>query len=199
MGRPAKTDDPRRTILEAARALVLEHGHQDLSLRAVAAKAGFSPASLYEYFEGKDDLMGALAQGASAQLGRAMQAAIDEARTAQTALVGIGEAYVCFARDHREDFLLLFQRLPSRRSAMEQAIPENSPYAVLAGVVREALVERGHRPSAKTVEHAAYALWSLAHGLSMLQLTHLRGFAADFDAADKKALTALVRGLDLKD
>ena len=39
---PAKTDDPRRTILEAARALVLEGGHEAASLRQVAARAGYS-------------------------------------------------------------------------------------------------------------------------------------------------------------
>src|SRR5687768_12961991 len=47
----------RRQILLAARELVLELGADAVSLRAVAARANYSPASLYEYFEGKDDLL----------------------------------------------------------------------------------------------------------------------------------------------
>ena len=48
------------TILTAAKELIHENGFNRLSLRAVAARAGFSPASLYEYFTGKDDIIDGL-------------------------------------------------------------------------------------------------------------------------------------------
>ena len=47
----------RANILSVAREQILAHGVENLSLRGVAEQAGYSPASLYEYFDGKDDLI----------------------------------------------------------------------------------------------------------------------------------------------
>ena len=63
----------RGAILEAARRVGARDG--DLSLRAVAAEAGFAPAALYGYFSGKDDLLLALAAEDMTQLARAMREA----------------------------------------------------------------------------------------------------------------------------
>src|SRR5580693_1330301 len=51
----------RSSILAAARRVAARDGARDMSLRAVAAEAGFAPAALYGYFRGKDDLLLALA------------------------------------------------------------------------------------------------------------------------------------------
>ena len=51
----------RSSILEAARRVAARDGARDLSLRAVAAEAGFAPAGLYSYFRSKDELLLALA------------------------------------------------------------------------------------------------------------------------------------------
>jgi AcrR family transcriptional regulator len=65
----------RSSILEAARRVAARDGARDLSLRAVAAEAGFAPAGLYGYFRGKDDLLLALAADDLTQLARAMREA----------------------------------------------------------------------------------------------------------------------------
>ena len=51
----------RSSILDAARRVAARDGARDLSLRAVAAEAGYAPAGLYGYFSGKDELLLALA------------------------------------------------------------------------------------------------------------------------------------------
>jgi AcrR family transcriptional regulator len=63
----------RGSILEAARRVAVRDG--DLSLRAVAAEAGFAPAALYGYFSSKDDLLLALAAEDMTQLARVMREA----------------------------------------------------------------------------------------------------------------------------
>jgi len=65
----------RSSILEAARRVAARDGARDLSLRAVAAEAGFAPAGLYGYFRGKDELLLALAADDLTQLARAMREA----------------------------------------------------------------------------------------------------------------------------
>jgi len=63
----------RSGILDAARRVAARGGARELSLRSVAAEAGFAPAALYGYFSGKDELLLALAADDLASLSRAMR------------------------------------------------------------------------------------------------------------------------------
>jgi AcrR family transcriptional regulator len=65
----------RAAILEAARRVAAREGARDLSLRGVAAEAGFAPAALYSYFTGKDELLLALAAEDLSSVARAMRGA----------------------------------------------------------------------------------------------------------------------------
>ena len=75
----------RTAILEAARRVAARDGARDLSLRGVAAEAGFAPAALYGYFRSKDELLLALAADDLSQLARNM-------REAGSGLAGAGAA-----------------------------------------------------------------------------------------------------------
>jgi AcrR family transcriptional regulator len=91
----------RSAILEAARRVAARDGARDLSLRAVAAEAGFAPAGLYGYFRNKDELLLALAADDLTHLARAMREAgsIRGASTAALTLLGGTEtiAAACLA------------------------------------------------------------------------------------------------------
>jgi AcrR family transcriptional regulator len=63
----------RAAILDAARRVAARDGARDLSLRGVAAEAGFAPAALYSYFTGKDELLLALAAEDLSYIARAMR------------------------------------------------------------------------------------------------------------------------------
>jgi len=63
----------RIAILDAARRVAARDGARDLSLRGVAAEAGFAPAALYGYFRNKDELLLALAADDLTSLARAMR------------------------------------------------------------------------------------------------------------------------------
>jgi AcrR family transcriptional regulator len=68
-------DAARAGILEAARRVAAREGARNLSLRGVAAEAGFAPAALYGYFASKDDLLIALAAEDLGSMARAMRTA----------------------------------------------------------------------------------------------------------------------------
>ena len=65
----------RTAILDAARRVAARDGARDLSLRGVAAEAGFAPAALYGYFRNKDELLLALAADDLSELARVMRGA----------------------------------------------------------------------------------------------------------------------------
>lgn len=80
-------------ILDAARRLAEREGARNLSLRGVAAEAGFAPAALYVYFRNRDELMVALAADDLARLAQAMrqprQASNGESRLAAAGLAAL--------------------------------------------------------------------------------------------------------------
>ncbi len=63
----------RNAILEAARRVATREGAGDLSLRAVAGEAGYAPASVYEYFRNRAELVLALAAEDMGSLARAVR------------------------------------------------------------------------------------------------------------------------------
>jgi AcrR family transcriptional regulator len=63
----------RTAILEAGRRVAERDGARDMSLRGVAAEAGFAPAALYGYFRNKDELLLALAAEDLTTLARVMK------------------------------------------------------------------------------------------------------------------------------
>ena len=62
---PSSTD---RRILDAATALFYEKGYHGTSIREVAAAVGIKPASLYNHYPGKEDLLFVIAYGTMAEL-----------------------------------------------------------------------------------------------------------------------------------
>ena len=106
------------TILTAAKELIHENGFNRLSLRAVAARAGFSPASLYEYFTGKDDII----DGLCAQIDRSWADKLKSVTSVSELTLG----YVDFGLTSPDDFQLLYQRamLPDQEEYIPQLFRE---------------------------------------------------------------------------
>src|SRR3954462_14169770 len=52
----------QRAILDAARDLFVAEGFQNASIRKIAERVEYSPAAIYSYFPGKDELFFALAE-----------------------------------------------------------------------------------------------------------------------------------------
>jgi AcrR family transcriptional regulator len=195
--RTATHEETRQKLLKTARHLVLKRGHEGLSLREIARAAGFSPAALYEYFDGRDAIVAALAREAAGSLKLALDRSLrgEDGKGSAEPLAQLGLAYVAWAQAHAEDFLLLFQRLPSKRRSTREDPPADSPYGVVFAAVRRAEEAGRVRSRGKeSTERLAYGLWAAAHGMAMLQLTHLAGFDTDFRAADAAVFEAIFRG-----
>jgi AcrR family transcriptional regulator len=185
----------KAAILRAARAAILEQGPARFSLRDVARRSGYSPAGLYEYFSGKPDLVRAVADESLAQLHAYLSRAATDRSTAQR-LVQLGLAYIRFARENPQHFMLIFTQLPSQRATLQVPPAGTSPYQLVIQAAQDG-IDAGvfvARPGFGA-EQIAYGLWAMAHGMAMLQQTHLQHFAADFEAHDWQVLEQFVAGL----
>jgi AcrR family transcriptional regulator len=69
-------------VLDAALGLFAEHGYERTSTNAIAARAGMSPGSLYQFFPNKEAIAEALATRVVEQMRSAHSAAFDLTRVA---------------------------------------------------------------------------------------------------------------------
>src|ERR1700679_1484678 len=131
----------RSQILEAARRVAARDGARDLSLRSVAAEAGFAPAGLYGYFRSKDELLLALAADDLTQLARAMREAGRRKRRRRHA-AGASGRY----RDHGRGFASLAARRRRQRCRTAVQWPDDRGVARAVGSERASF-----RQSAKSM------------------------------------------------
>src|SRR5437016_4600545 len=91
--RQAVSQHKRALILDAARAVFEEEGLEGASLRAIAARAGYTAAALYFHFESKEAIYAEVLRRSLAALGDAVNAAIRAARSPATRLRAAAMAF----------------------------------------------------------------------------------------------------------
>jgi AcrR family transcriptional regulator len=195
-----------QAILDAARHLINEKGVDGLSMRAIAERIDYSPAGLYEYFGSKEEIIGALCQQGHRRL-TAYMAAVDQNLLFRAYFLEIGLAYVQFAVQNPDFFLLMFTHHTTGAGdliALEQwlasdAMQADSSFVILVDAIKRGVAEGilRIRPEMGVIE-MAFAAWATVHGIAMLRITHLRSLQADFDTLTRETLLAFGKGLALR-
>jgi len=103
----------RMAILEAARRVAAREGAANLSLRGVAAEAGFAPAALYGYFANKNALLVALAADDLTALAHALRDARGDGRPSLAAAARAALALL----ENTESFAAVPSALSARAGA----------------------------------------------------------------------------------
>lgn len=62
----------REQILDAARACLLEHGLEAVSMEMIIARSGLSTGAVYRYFKGKDEIIRAAVAATTGEIGAAV-------------------------------------------------------------------------------------------------------------------------------
>jgi AcrR family transcriptional regulator len=153
--------DLRAACVRAAMELLEEGGEAALSLRAVARRAGVSPAAPYRHYADREALVSAVAAVGYRELAERLAAAHPSPSTPQQ-LAGVATAYVQFALDRPALFRIMFGE-PCDRDNDERV----AATAAVSLYVRE-IVQRSF-PHADA-DAMATAIWALAHGLAFLHL-----------------------------
>jgi len=159
----------RRLILETAMKLFLEEGFGNVSIRRIADKIEYSPATIYLYFKDKDEILYALHTDGFEELFRRQQAVTAVSDT-RSRLLKHGEIYIKFALENPEYYNLMF----IMRSTAKKITPENDwvvgrrSYEFFMKDVQSAIEAGILATSDVTV--ATFSLWSHAHGIAALIL-----------------------------
>ena len=184
----------RQAILYAAQQIIVEHGTDRLSIREIANRIEYSPSGLYEYFRGKEEILQELCNEGFVRLSTTLRARTTSKSPIQR-LIECGIAYLEFALQHPEQYLLMFSRVPAIYLSLEE-IKQDSAYGFLRQVIQECI----DAAEIQVREHygldeISYQSWALLHGIAMLRLTLFSKESNDFDAFNRRAVETAVESL----
>jgi AcrR family transcriptional regulator len=176
--------DLRSELIRAALELLDEGGETALSLRAVARRAGVSPAAPYRHYADREALISAIAAIGYDELAGRLAAAHPAPSTPEE-LASVAAAYVQFALERPALFRMMFGE-PCDRDNDERVAATAAVSAYLRSIVERTFPEAD--PDA-----LATAVWALVHGLAFLHLDGKLDAATPAAAADR--VTAAINAL----
>jgi AcrR family transcriptional regulator len=160
----------RQKILNAARRMLVDHGYEGTTMRAIAARIGYTPTAIYHYFKDKDALVAEL----SALDYRAFSQALQRTGTAGDPvdrLGQIGAAYVDFGVTHPMQYQFLFMmRRPKGAARSVPGDPDKEAYGFLRQTCAEAIAAGRLRPEFTDPDELAQMAWGSVHGLVALRV-----------------------------
>ena len=162
-------EDLRRAILDAARALFLQHGYERTSMRMIAQRIAYSPTTLYLYFKDKDAIFHALHSEAFQLLGGRL-APLAHVADPMERLFAMGRVYLHFALEHPELYDLMFIMEAPMCVVDEMHIWEegDNVFRVLTATVGEAMKQKKFRKG--DVEITSFLIWGTVHGMAALHV-----------------------------
>ena len=153
--------DLRAALIRAAIELLEESGETELSLRAVARRAGVSPAAPYRHYADREALVSAVAAVGYRELAEQLAAAHPSPSTPEQ-LASVAIAYVQFALERPALFRIMFGE-PCDRDNVERVAATAAVSQYVRGIVERTFPEAD-------AEALATAVWALVHGLAFLFL-----------------------------
>jgi AcrR family transcriptional regulator len=185
----------RKTLLDAAVALIGEVGPQAFTLREVARRAGVSHNAPYRHFANKTDLLLAVAAEGFDRLTAVMEKALAKGRSPLERLELCGCGYVDFALRWPNHLLVMFE-LPGglrEHNDKEQAAGKKA-FSVLLNCITAAQ-QVGELPAGDPLP-LAWTAWSMVHGIAKLATSgNLPLNAASTIAFTRKAGRSITLGM----
>jgi AcrR family transcriptional regulator len=165
----------KEALVEAARALMTEHGPHGFTLSEAAKRVGVTAAAPYRHFADRRDLMSELARRGFDLFAERLTGAWDDGRPEPgTALKRMGRAYLNFATSEPGLYTAMFDNAKSLHG-QAAAFVANKAFDGLSRAVGGVIMAAGGNPA--DIRRLALEIWALAHGTAMLTL------AGHFDSA----------------
>lgn len=163
----------RRELIQAAKDLLADTGDpRELTLRAVAKRAGVAAPSTYRHFHDIDELKTAVVQACFADLDQARSEAAAGIHDPVRALFARAQAYCLFGLSHPGHYRLMFgpdADLPAALIYDSPTSPGRAAFDSLTTGIRDCQRTGAARNDADAFE-LAIAMWALEHGLVTLRL-----------------------------
>ena len=149
-------------IVAAARELAETEGWEAVTTRRLAERIAYSQPVLYSHFQGRDEIVGAVALGGFAELRDAFRRAVPSGLAGRAAVAALAEAYITFAAQHPAVYDAMFS-LSSGLPFADETTPAPLHEAFMA-----LLDTLGQVAGATDPELFTEVCWAALHGLVTL-------------------------------
>jgi AcrR family transcriptional regulator len=166
--REREREEVRRKILDAARDLFASEGYDKVTMRRIAEAIEYSPTTIYNHFEDKDDLVRALCEEDFARLFAALSPALVSAADPLETIRQLGRAYCAFGLEHPNHYRFMFMT-PDKADEPDETSPGRRSFGLLLQAVSIAM-DSG-RLRREDPDLVAQVLWSSIHGAVALLIT----------------------------
>lgn len=160
----------RNALIEAGIKIINENGEEALSLRKVAASCGVSHAAPYAHFPDKESLLNAIKETVTNSLIDELKSAANDpsVKSAEEAIMIMGEKYILFFRKHPDYFNFLFQKQKIRiHTDMTTEDPDDyEPFNHLKRYVKKFFKERNMNLTDTEQEMFLLHTWGIVQGLA---------------------------------
>ena len=162
----------RNALIEAGIKIINENGEDALSLRKAAAACGVSHAAPYAHFADKESLLAAIKETVTNGLIEELKSAAHapSVKSAEDALLIMGERYILFFKNHPDYFNFLFhkQNIQIHTNMSEEDSDDYEPFLHLKRYVKKFFGE--HHMNLTDTEQELFLLqtWGIVHGLASL-------------------------------
>ena len=192
-------EELKQQMLDAARELFVRDGYESVSMRKIANKIEYSPATIYTYFKDKDEILDCLCEETFLKLSQEKMAAVHKMTGDPLEILKKGmETYIRFGLDHPEHYIVTFiLRAPiyekpghyeTRKAKAGKACIDN-----MRRIVRRCM-EEGKIKNAD-LEETSQSLWAGIHGLTALLITKPGFPFVEREKLIQRTLEVLVRGV----
>jgi AcrR family transcriptional regulator len=166
--REREKEEIRRKILDAARELFAREGYDRVTMRAIADAIEYSPTTIYNHFEDKDDLVMALCYE---DFGRLLGALSQGPRPDDPLewIRQLGRAYAQFGATYPNHYRFMFMSPEKARIEKHDVSPGEQSFGLLRAAVAEAIDKGRFVPG--DPDTMAQVLWAALHGVVSLHVT----------------------------
>ena len=155
--------DLRQALISAALDLIEDSDADEVTLRAVARRAGVSSAAPYHHFADKNALLAAVARDGFESLSEVQLEVLARPGSARDRLERLVTEYVLFALRHPTHYRLMFRTPPSMVDGAEAMALREVALGTFGRLV-EAVNAVNVRISAQEAARRALLGWATAHG-----------------------------------
>jgi AcrR family transcriptional regulator len=155
----------RKLIVDAAISLFMNDGYNNVSMRKIAEKIEYSPATLYTYFEDKGAIFFEIYNLGFKKFYES-QLAVQTIPDPKERLIEHGRAYLKFTLENQEYYDLIFiEHHPSEKiKQFEGWDLSKRSYQLLRTNVQQCM-DAGYFQN-QNIDVVAFSLWSLVHGVA---------------------------------
>ena len=156
----------RRQIVDAAVGLFVGKGFHQTTTREIAAAAGFSIGTLYEYIKSKEDVLYLVCDAIHSDVETRLRQDVDESATGREALVSAIGSYIKVCDRLQDHVLLIYQESSSlRRDSLKYVLAnEERITAIFEEILRRGLADGTlHLDGPRATELMAHNIAVLGH------------------------------------